>query len=134
MTNQQTASQIQANTSQIQLDKRHHRAEAWQCQPAASMRHTQAPMNTYGRCLETLHACRGYDGRLRLGALPVSLFCNGHTYFVQRLHESLKVDPYVVHTVFQFSGTPGKRHRLREDQLWNVSPSSILIVPSVVNF
>ncbi|KAK9844822.1 hypothetical protein WJX74_007256 [Apatococcus lobatus] len=65
---------------------------------------------------------KGYDGRLHLGALPVSLFCNGHTFFVQRLHDSLKVEPYVIHTVFQFSGTPGKRHRLREEQLWSDPP------------
>ncbi|KAK9860413.1 hypothetical protein WJX84_002857 [Apatococcus fuscideae] len=65
---------------------------------------------------------KGYDGRLWMGTLPVSIFCNGHTFFVQRLHESLKVDPYVIHTVFQFSGTPGKRHRLREERLWNDPP------------
>lgn len=24
-----------------------------------------------------------YDGRLKLGILPASIFCSGHTYFVQ---------------------------------------------------
>jgi arabinosyltransferase len=24
-----------------------------------------------------------YDGKLKLGVLPASIFCNGHTYFVQ---------------------------------------------------
>jgi hypothetical protein len=28
---------------------------------------------------------RGYNKKLRAGILPVSTFCSGHTYFVQRL-------------------------------------------------
>ena len=53
-----------------------------------------------------------------MGVLPVALFASGHTYFVQRLHERMGLDVYAVHATFQFSGTPGKRHRLRERQLW----------------
>ena len=53
-----------------------------------------------------------------MGLLPVSLFCSGHTFFVQRMHEQLGQDAYVVHATFQFSGTEGKRHRMREAQIW----------------
>ena len=53
-----------------------------------------------------------------MGILPVSTFCSGHTYFVQEWPARLGVDPYVVHATFQYSGTPGKRHRFREKNLW----------------
>ncbi|CAL8469429.1 g8970 [Coccomyxa elongata] len=65
---------------------------------------------------------RGYDGKLRLGILPVALFASGHTYFVQRLHEQMGLDVYAVHATFQYSGTPGKRHRMRERLLWLADP------------
>ena len=60
----------------------------------------------------------GYDNKLLIGILPVSVFCSGHTYFVQRMHEKLGLDIFVAHATFQFSGTPGKRHRFREMGLW----------------
>ena len=50
--------------------------------------------------------------------LPVALFCSGHVYFTQRMSVTLGVQPYAVHATFQFSGTPGKRHRFREEGLW----------------
>lgn len=53
-----------------------------------------------------------------MGILPVSTFCSGHTFFVQRMAEVMGLKPYVVHATFQFSGTPGKRHRMRESLLW----------------
>ena len=53
-----------------------------------------------------------------VGALPLSLFCGGHVYFVQRLHETLRARPLVVHTTYQFSQARGKRQRLREHGLW----------------
>ncbi|EIE21596.1 hypothetical protein COCSUDRAFT_17381, partial [Coccomyxa subellipsoidea C-169] len=65
---------------------------------------------------------RGYDGNLRVGILPVALFASGHTYFVQRLHEQMGLDVYAVHATFQYSGTPGKRHRMRERLLWLADP------------
>lgn len=68
------------------------------------------------------HVFLAYDGTLRTGILPVSLFCSGHTFFVQRMPKTLGLKPYVVHATFQFSGTPGKRHRLREARLWNDPP------------
>ncbi|CAN1804053.1 Arabinosyltransferase XEG113 [Linum perenne] len=55
-----------------------------------------------------------FDGSLKLGILPASIFCSGHTYFVQAMHLQLRLEPYAVHTTFQYAGTEGKRHRLRE--------------------
>lgn len=55
-----------------------------------------------------------YDGNLKLGILPASIFCSGHTYFVQAMYQQLRLEPYAVHTTFQYAGTEGKRHRIRE--------------------
>ena len=52
----------------------------------------------------------------------MATFASGHTFFVQRLYERVKQQPYVVHATFQFSGTHGKRHRMREAMLWDVDP------------
>ena len=71
---------------------------------------------TAKRSQQVVH--RGFDGQLKMGILPVSTFCSGHTFFVQRMADSLGLKPYVVHATFQFSGTPGKRHRMRESLLW----------------
>lgn len=86
-----------------------------------------------------LHACdmfalrRGYDGKYKFGILPVSTFCSGHTFFTQRMHEKLKLQPYVVHATFQFSGTPGKRLRMREFMLWHVSGGLVRLIPVANN-
>jgi hypothetical protein len=64
------------------------------------------------------HYFLGSQGNLKIGVLPVAWFSNGHTYFVQGLHKSLGTDPYCVHAIYQFGGTPGKRHRFREAMLW----------------
>jgi hypothetical protein len=61
----------------------------------------------------------GDRGKLTVGILPVAHFCSGHAYFVQRLYDYLQIQPFAVHATFQFSGTPGKRHRFREAQLWD---------------
>lgn len=55
-----------------------------------------------------------FDGKLKLGILPASIFCSGHTYFVQAMYQQLRLEPYAVHTTFQYGATEGKRHRLRE--------------------
>ena len=60
----------------------------------------------------------GYDHSLLLGELPVSTFASGHTFYVQRMFERVNAEPYIVHNTFQYSGTPGKRHRFREALLW----------------
>ena len=79
--------------------------------------------SAYHWCLEC--KCSGYGGKYKFGILPVSMFCSGHTYFTQRMPFKLGLDPYVVHATFQFSGTPGKRWRLREALLWNVRHPSL---------
>lgn len=66
----------------------------------------------------------GYDGKLKLGILPVALFASGHTGFTQRMPEKLGLRPYVVHATFQFGGTPGKRHRMRERLWWKDEPDT----------
>jgi hypothetical protein len=61
---------------------------------------------------------RADEGRLVLGILSVATFANGHTYYVQRLDAKQGVKPFAVHDTFVFSGTEGKRHRMRERQIW----------------
>ncbi|ESW30070.1 hypothetical protein PHAVU_002G122000 [Phaseolus vulgaris] len=63
-----------------------------------------------------------YDGNLKLGILPSSIFCSGHTYFVQAMYQQLRLEPYAVHTTFQYAGTEGKRHRLREAMFFHDPP------------
>lgn len=65
------------------------------------------------------HTLTGDNGKLLVGILPVAHFCSGHAFFVQKLQDYLQIKPYAVHATFQFSGTPGKRHRFREAQLWD---------------
>ena len=67
-----------------------------------------------------------------LGVLPVAQFSSGHTYFVQRMGQRLGLPQYAVHATFQYSGTPGKRHRMRERLLWTaVSPDSRVLMCSL---
>ncbi|KDP31566.1 hypothetical protein JCGZ_15383 [Jatropha curcas] len=63
-----------------------------------------------------------FDGNLKLGILPASIFCSGHTYFVQAMHQQLRLEAYAVHTTFQYAGTEGKRHRLREGMVFYDPP------------
>ncbi|KAF7829106.1 arabinosyltransferase XEG113-like [Senna tora] len=63
-----------------------------------------------------------FDGKLKLGILPASIFCSGHTYFVQAMYQQLRLEPYAVHTTFQYAGTEGKRHRLREAMVFHDPP------------
>ena len=73
------------------------------------------PFRTNATTSQSLRvAARG----VAVGALPLSLFCGGHVYFVQRLHETTRARPLVVHTTYQFSQARGKRQRLREHGLW----------------
>ncbi|KAH0882968.1 hypothetical protein HID58_059064 [Brassica napus] len=59
-----------------------------------------------------------YDGNLKVGILPASIFCSGHTYFVQAMYQQLRLEPYALHTTFQYAGTERKRHRLREGMVF----------------
>lgn len=34
------------------------------------------------------------------------------------MYQQLKLEPYAVHTTFQYGGTEGKRHRLREAKIF----------------
>ena len=61
---------------------------------------------------------RAFGNRVNVGILPVSTFCNGHTYFVQGMPQAMGLTPAVIHATFQYSGTEGKRHRFREKKLW----------------
>ncbi|KAI4370809.1 hypothetical protein MLD38_019118 [Melastoma candidum] len=79
-----------------------------------------------------------FDSNLKLGMLPASIFCSGHTYFVQAMYQQLRLEPYAVHTTFQYAGTEGKRHRLREGMLfydapeyYNVSEGFLSFRPSI---
>lgn len=63
-----------------------------------------------------------FNGNLKLGILPASIFCSGHTYFVQAMYQQLRLEPYAVHATFQYAGTEGKRHRLREAMLFYDPP------------
>jgi len=63
---------------------------------------------------------QAYNGKVLMGILPVALFSNGHTFYVQHLQDRLDpgLKPYAVHATFQYGGTPGKRHRMREAGVW----------------
>lgn len=63
-----------------------------------------------------------FDGNLKLGILPATIFCSGHTFFVQGMYQQLRLEPYAVHTTFQYAGTEGKRHRLREAMVFYDPP------------
>lgn len=60
-----------------------------------------------------VHQCPGTSPRR-----PQYLHCVPLLCLSQRLFEYQQVKPYVVHTTFQYGGSAGKRHRLREAMLW----------------
>mmetsp|Transcript_21209 Transcript_21209/g.66518 ORF Transcript_21209/g.66518 Transcript_21209/m.66518 type:complete len:672 (+) Transcript_21209:60-2075(+) len=64
-----------------------------------------------------------YHSAVPTAVLPVSQFCSGHTGFVQHMPERLGKEPYAVHATFQFAGTNGKRHRMREWLVWEDEPA-----------
>eukprot|EP00192_Tetraselmis_astigmatica_P008881 CAMPEP_0117652350 /NCGR_PEP_ID=MMETSP0804-20121206/2579_1 /TAXON_ID=1074897 /ORGANISM="Tetraselmis astigmatica, Strain CCMP880" /LENGTH=607 /DNA_ID=CAMNT_0005458389 /DNA_START=187 /DNA_END=2010 /DNA_ORIENTATION=+ len=64
----------------------------------------------------------GFRHTLWVGVLPVASFASGHTFFVQQLWQIQNVEPFVVHTTFQYGGPAGKLSRLRESNLWKDSP------------
>jgi hypothetical protein len=68
------------------------------------------------------HYFLGYNGTLKVGVLPVAWFSNGHVYSVQGLHDRLGTNPYCVHAIYQYGGTPGKMHRFREAMLFREEP------------
>ena len=66
---------------------------------------------------------RSFDDKIIGGVLPLTLFCGGHNYFASRLPQRRGLEPYSVHTTFQYGGADGKRHRLREATMWEDDPS-----------
>eukprot|EP00966_Prymnesium_polylepis_P334564 7389933-Prymnesium_polylepis.2 len=64
-----------------------------------------------------------YENRVIGGVLPLSLFCGGHNYFVSQFAQRAGLQPYSIHTTFQYGGAAGKRHRLREAKVW-IDPTS----------
>ena len=60
-----------------------------------------------------------WHGKVRVGALPTVLFCNGQVYFVQKLPQRLGITPFMAHVTHVFGGDHGKRHRLRETMLFS---------------
>ncbi|KAL6785922.1 hypothetical protein ACKKBG_A00705 [Auxenochlorella protothecoides x Auxenochlorella symbiontica] len=62
------------------------------------------------------HLFRGFDRKLIIGSLPVSLFCSGQTY-KERMPQNMGLKPYAVHATFQ-ACTQAKINRLREYDLW----------------
>lgn len=74
------------------------------------------PVAAHRRRAARLFRCD--EGRLVCGVLSVAAFANGHTFYVQRLNERQGVRPFAVHDTFVFSGTDGKRHRMRERAIW----------------
>ena len=48
----------------------------------------------------------GYNRTIAIGILPVSTFCSGHTYFIQRMPQRRGLQPFTVHTTFQAGPPP----------------------------
>jgi len=63
-----------------------------------------------------------------VGTFPIAQVSNGHTFFVQKLHEIVGVKPVAVHTTYQYGDATtyayGKRERLRDMRLWARDPPS----------
>ena len=56
-----------------------------------------------------------------VGTFPIAEVSNGHTFFVQKLHDIVGVPPVCVHTTYQYGDADypyGKRERLRDAHLW----------------
>ena len=72
--------------------------------------------------MNQLHA--DWEGKLKLGALPLPLFTNGHGYFVQSAHVRLGLKPFAVHATYSLDYHDGhaKAQRFREAGMWGVEP------------
>ncbi|XP_065035380.1 arabinosyltransferase XEG113-like isoform X3 [Musa acuminata AAA Group] len=51
------------------------------------------------------------------------LMCDTDMVWLKAMPQQLKLEPYAVHTTFQFAGSDGKRHRLREAMLFYDQPA-----------
>jgi hypothetical protein len=115
------------NTSALPL------VRAWLRSVSSNPRNTwdQASFNSLARIgllrdnpsLSDRRLFRAFNAQVVGGILPLALFAGGHSHFVSRLAWRQGLDPYSVHTTFQYGGAPGKRHRLREAMLWDDAPA-----------
>ena len=96
--------------------------------PDASAFHLDATRDDmrYARLRPLFHAA---NCTLTMSTLPVDVFLNGHTLFVQHLDERRRADaslepPVNVHCTYQYGDAPefayGKRQRLLESGLWSM--------------
>ena len=69
------------------------------------------------------HLFLGYNGTIAIGILPVSSFCSGHTYFIQRMPQRRKHRGVLGAHNLPVLGAVGKTHRLREAMLWADEPA-----------
>lgn len=60
----------------------------------------------------------GWGKKVKVQALNIVDFPNGHVMFAQQLPQKLNIVPMIVHATFQYGGTWGKRHRFREWRMW----------------
>jgi hypothetical protein len=63
-----------------------------------------------------------WGGRVRFGLLPMERFLQGHTYFIQRLHDARGVSAVHVHLTYVMGADFGKEWRLRSEGLWREEP------------
>eukprot|EP01062_Namystynia_karyoxenos_P047006 TRINITY_DN35353_c0_g1_i2.p1 TRINITY_DN35353_c0_g1~~TRINITY_DN35353_c0_g1_i2.p1 ORF type:complete len:964 (+),score=145.59 TRINITY_DN35353_c0_g1_i2:75-2894(+) len=62
-----------------------------------------------------------WGGRVRLGVLPIALFANGHSYFVQKAHARMGAEPYIAHSTYTFGVSDlllAKQVRFLQAGLW----------------
>ena len=63
-----------------------------------------------------------------ISTFPIAEVSNGHTFFVQKMHDIVGVPPVAVHCTYQYGDDTGyaygKRQRLRDAGLWLVDPPS----------
>ena len=80
------------------------------------------PRRTVRPALASRRLFTGFNGTTSIGVLPVDRFCNGHTYFVQRLPQRHRHEPIAVHPTFLPTPGASKMHRLREATLVDDPP------------
>ncbi|DBA94310.1 TPA: hypothetical protein ACH3X1_001922 [Trebouxia sp. C0004] len=73
-----------------------------------------------------------YNHSVTVGVLPVSMFANGHIFFIQKLYKKLRSPLHVVHA--NFIGGGFKRHRFRESQLWLYDKPAYYNVDQLLSF
>ena len=74
-----------------------------------------------------------WNGRIRVKILPPELYCPGQPLYSQNLPQRLQKPFVLVHQIFQFGGSAGKRHRLREFLLWR-SDTETYYARKVLNY